>query len=153
MRQRSLIWTFKKSHAVALLFLHYCLMLACLLASLPLGSGAGSRTLCHIDTVNSDSLGAWLWEHANSKQLSIVLTFCEQGTDQGKMLSISVYFHKKTKTRRGLKQIILRVYEERFLWNGHNISQNRRLVFLELYFRVCFKTANSWKYYEAFIEY
>ncbi len=73
-----------------------------------------SRTLCHIDTVNSDSLGAWLWEHAKSKQLSIVLTFCEQGTDQGKMLSISVYFHKKTKTRRGLKQIILRVMKRDF---------------------------------------
>ncbi len=90
---------------MALLFLHYCLMLACLLASLPLGSGAGSRTLCHIDTVNSDSLGAWLWEHAKSKQLSIALTFCEQRTDQGKMLSISVYFHKKLKPEEGSNRL------------------------------------------------
>lgn len=102
-RQWSLLRNFKKLHAVELLlFLHHCLML---------DSGAGSRTLCHIDTVNSDSLGAWLWEHAKSKQLSIALAFCEQGTDQGKMRSISVYFQKNKK--RAQTEIILRVYDER----------------------------------------
>lgn len=57
-----------------------------------------------------DSLGAWLWEHAKSEQLSVALAFCEQGTDQGKMLSISViYFQKK------LEEGSNRDYSER-LW-------------------------------------